>query len=79
MRTAALVTLLCTGMAFGLAGCQRETPTPKSTTPPVVTQSPSSSSSGTTTPDSSSSAAGASPDKMMSNPSTSEMTKDKGK
>ena len=51
MRSAALATLLCAGLALGLAGCQRETNTTTSpNTPPVVTPSPNSSSSPTTPP-----------------------------
>ena len=38
MRSTALATLLCAGLALGLAGCQRETNTSTSpNTPPVVT------------------------------------------
>jgi len=53
MRSAALATLLCAGLAFGLAGCQRESGTSTSSNaPPVVT--PKSSTSAPTPPPSSS-------------------------
>ena len=45
MRSAALATLLCAGLALGLAGCQRETNTSTApNTPPVVTPKSSTSS-----------------------------------